>query len=439
MPQPLDRYRSWSRLPLGEPAAAVRPGSTDEVELPGDRTLLPFAQGRTYSDTCVNPGGVVLDTGRLDRILELDEDAGTLRCEAGATLEAILDHVVGRGWFLPVCPGAMRVSVGGAIAHDVHGKNQRSAGTFGCHVRSLELLRSDGARLECSPEENRELFAATIGGLGLTGLVLSAVLQLQRVPSPWFETESVRCRGLEDMLAVLGEASELDYAVAWVDGFGRTPAARAVVVRGRHASGPAPRLPRARARRRPRVLPGVPPWLFRRGTVRWFNRAYYLSHLRERTRRTQHYETFLFPGESVQPTNRHYGTRGVYAYQCLLPTDTAEAGLRSILERTSRPGDQSVSTAVKCFGERRSPGMLSFSGPGLSVVVGFPNEGARTLALMAELDAIVAEAGGKLYPAKDARCPAAMFQRGYPRWREFAALVDPAFGSSFWKRVSGAA
>src|SRR5947209_10497131 len=197
------------------------------------RPVLPYGQGRSYGDSCLNDGGTLLRTGGLDRFIALDVETGTLRCEAGVTLGEILDLSVPRGWFLPVLPGTKHVSVGGAIANDIHGKNHHRAGTFGRHVRRFELLRSDG-RVECAPGD--ELFAATVGGLGLTGLITWAELELKPIPGSAMRVEAIPFGGLDEFFALSEESdARCEYTVAWL----HVVRSRGIFFRGDHAAGAA--------------------------------------------------------------------------------------------------------------------------------------------------------------------------------------------------------
>jgi FAD/FMN-containing dehydrogenase len=437
MPTLARRYGSWSRLPLAGPVQASAPGDPRAplAEAPSG-SLLPFGAGRTYGDTCVSKGGSVIDTRNLRGIQSFDPASGRMRCLAGTTLAEVLAHAVPSGWFPPVCPGTRHVTVGGAIAHDVHGKNHPLAGTFGLHVQGLELVRSDGRHLACSASEHEALFRATLGGLGLTGLIVAAELQLRPLRSSAMEVEEARLTDLPSFLAEPWSSDEYEYGLLWVDSF-RDPrrGARCVSLRGRHASdGPATL--RTDPPRRGSGLP-VPAALFNRATLRAFNALYYWGAHRAAPRRARrHFAAVLFPQDGVHASNRAYGSRGVYAYHCLIPTAQAPDAVPALLARVARRGEQSLVTVLKPFGAARAPGLLSFTGAGISCVFGFPNEGRRTLDLLADLDALVAAAGGKLYPAKDARMPPSMFRSSFPRWEEFAGHVDPRFSSSFWERVS---
>jgi FAD/FMN-containing dehydrogenase len=409
---------SWGRYPPAAHAAETPVAWRNEVEFPAARPLLAHGQGRSYGDSCLNDGGTLLRTSGLDRFISLDAD-GTLRCEAGVTLGEILRLVVPRGFFLPVLPGTKHVSVGGAIANDIHGKNHHRAGTFGAHVRRLELLRSDGSRQELAPGD--ELFAATVGGLGLTGLITWAEIALRRVPGPAIRSESIPFRGLDEFLALSEESDQrCEYTVAWMDVL--SGAQRGVFFCGDHADG-APRRPHARAAV-PVDVPAVNGL-----TVRAFNALFYAAEKISAGTRLRHYDPFFFPLDSVARWNRLYGRRGLLQFQCVVPTADA---LRALL----RDAPASPLTVLKRFGAPRSPGLLSFPRPGFTLALDLPNRGEETFAHYARLEAIAMEAGGGLYAAKDARMSRDTFERSHPRLAEFRRHLDPAFSSSLWRRVA---
>jgi FAD/FMN-containing dehydrogenase len=232
-------HESWGRFPRASHAGVVEvEWSCAPPELGAlGGPVLPYGLGRSYGDVCLNDGGILIDTRRMSRLVGFDRETGLLHCEAGMSLAAILEVVIPHGWFLPVTPGTKHVTVGGAIANDVHGKNHHRAGTLGRHLLGFDLLRSSGERLWCSPTANRELFCATIGGLGLTGLILTAALQLRRVSSPHIAVERIRYGGLQEFLALDEEAdASHEYTVAWVDAFARGRAlGRGIFMRGNHA------------------------------------------------------------------------------------------------------------------------------------------------------------------------------------------------------------
>ena len=432
---------SWGQLAIPD-AAKTAQDDWRFAALPGDGSMLARGWGRSYGDSCINSDGTHLGTGRLNRFISLDKDSGVLHCEAGLTLDEILQVIVPRGWFLPVIPGTRFVTLGGALANDVHGKNHHRAGSFGCHVRSFTLLRSDGRRLRCSAEENTELFRATIGGLGLTGLVVSVEITLVPISSAYMEVQDHTFTSLDEFAALSQASQDWDYTVSWIDCFARgDQVCRGIFTRARHAA-EGSLYP---GRSRPRLgVPFAPPVsLVNRFTVDWFNRAYFQAGRRRQAppaadgfaSRRAHYPGFFFPLDAIDRWNRIYGSRGFYQYQCVLPVEGGYAAMRELLQLINASGEASFLAVLKEFGSRLSPGLLSFPRPGLTLALDFPNRGEKTLSLLGQFDSVVRAVGGALYPAKDARMPADLFASGYPALESFREQVDPAFSSAFWRRV----
>jgi len=408
-----------------------QPPALDDVP----ESLLPSGCGRSYGDSGLNADGALIDATGLDRFIELGDD-GLLRCEAGVTLAEILDLVVPRGWCLPVVPGTRWVTVGGAIANDIHGKNHHRLGTFGTHVTRLELVRSSGERMVCSAEANPELFAATIGGLGLTGLILWAEIRLQRVAGPGIDEERIRFEGLDQFLAIAAEDAQHEYTAAWVDCLRRgRRLGRGVYFRGAHGARPSGWRSLA-VDPRVRVPCDAPSALLNRLTISAFNALNYRRAPRGRSRRAVEFGSFFFPLDGIGDWNRLYGRRGFVQYQCVVPEAAREA-IREILERVSGSREVAGLGVLKRFGDRRSPGLLSFPRPGLTLAVDLALRGRATLGLLEELDGLVRQVGGAVYPAKDARMSGESFRAFFPAWERFARQMDPRFSSSFWRRVSG--
>lgn len=400
-----------------------------------DGHALPRGNGRSYGDVCLDDGGTLLDARGLDRFISFDPQTGVLRCEAGALLDDILRLATPRGWFPAVVPGTRFVTVGGAIANDVHGKNHHRVGSFGCHVRAFELLRSDGSRMRCSREENADWFAATIGGLGLTGLITWAELQLQPVPGAWFDTETIRYDTLEDFFAFSDESeNDWDYTVAWVDCTARGSAlGRGVFSRGNHAVAPAHRHAPDESRL---AMPITPPLSLVNGlSVRAFNALHFHRTPGNWEHTPQHYRPWLFPLDGIRDWNRMYGPRGFLQYQCVLPPHAARGGVRELLDRIAVSGQGSFLAVLKQFGAIASPGLLSFPRVGVTLALDFANRDPATFELLDRLDDIVAAAGGAVYPAKDARMSGERFRQYFPACRTFQNFIDPAFSSGFWRRV----
>jgi FAD/FMN-containing dehydrogenase len=445
--------RSWGNYPKVDHAAVI-PLYWRHLELPHVAgTMLPGGLARSYGDSCLNEGGTLLATTGLDRLIAFDRESGVIRCEAGASLQQLLELVVPAGWFLPVVPGTAHVTVGGAIANDVHGKNHHVACSFGHHVRRFELLRSDGSRTICAADANAELFRATVGGLGLTGLITWAELQLRRVSSSMFDVETIRMDGLDHFfeLSKTGVRDEFpgkeslrgnssltpvfEYTVAWVDALARGDSiGRGIFMRANHATTPGPAVESSASHLS--VPFDFPAAVLNRHSVALFNALYRSRAGREWRASREHFTKYLFPLDGIARWNRMYGARGFFQHQSVVPRASAAAKLREMLGAVAAAGEASFLTVLKVFGDREPAGMLSFARPGVTLALDLPMRGAATLALLERLDAIVRDAGGAIYPAKDARMAPETFRASFPQWQAFERHIDPAFSSSFWRRVT---
>lgn len=428
-------YRSWGGLVArGSEIVSAR----EWIDGPGRyrSPALAYGNGRSYGDSCLNDGGALIDTRGLGGVHAFDRESGLLTCGAGLRLDRLLELAVPAGWFPPVTPGTSLVTIGGALANDVHGKNHHAAGTFGCHVRAFELMRSDGRRLICAPDLNAELFAATIGGLGLTGLVTQVTLQLMPIASAQMLQEVLHFDSLDRFFEIAAESDAThDYTVAWIDALasGRH-FGRGVFFRANHA--PASLAPPPRAIRS-LPFPLTPPFpLINRATLGAFNWLYRNSQPRGPEAHRIHYRPFFYPLDRIRDWNRAYGPRGLRQFQCAVPAADARQAVAEMLRRTLAAGEASFLTVLKIFGAKPSPGLLSFPMPGATLTLDFPNRGERTARLLAELDRITLAAGGRVNPYKDARMPPATFEGSFPHWRDFARHVDPGFSSGFWRRVT---
>jgi FAD/FMN-containing dehydrogenase len=398
-------------------------------------SLLPFGNGRSYGDSCLAASDEVLALRSLDRIIDADWQTGMLRVEAGATLEEILRIALPRGWFLPVTPGTKQATVGGAIANDVHGKNHHRRGTFGQHVGRFALLRSDRGSLECSPHENADLFAATIGGLGVTGIVLWAELRLLPVRSSRVASTSIRFDNLDEFFALSNEHDEQhEYTVAWIDCLARGKnLGRGIFTLGDHADdGVLEASPGGKL-----AMPLTPPFsLVNSVSLRAFNTLYYRRHPRGTVRQTVGYDGFFYPLDGIAHWNRMYGPNGFQQFQCVVPERDARAAIGALLETIAAHNAGSFLAVLKRCGAQSSPGLLSFPLPGVSLALDFSQGPGRNQTLFERMDRIVFDAGGRLYPAKDAHMSGADFRSSYPAWERVEALRDPALLSRFWQRVT---
>lgn len=427
---------SWGRL-TASPHDLVE--LHDPIQVPAQiagqsRPGIAQGMGRSYGDVCLNPDGLLWRTTGMDHFLAFDDRSGRLRCEAGVLLRDIQQLAIPRGWILPVTPGTQWVTVGGAIANDVHGKNHHRQGTFGEHVLSLRLVRTNGEIIDCGPGLRPEWFAATVGGLGLTGVMVEAEIQLQPTSGPWLETETLPFEQLDDFFRLADESiAAWEHTVSWIDCH-RNGGGRGLFLRGT----PSTFNERAEPRRPRLKFPGTPPFsLVNRLTLPLFNQAYFHLKRWQSGRALTHYEPFFYPLDNLQDWNLMYGPRGFFQYQSVVPRATGQDAVQAMLDAITRVGAGSFLAVLKTFGDRPAPGLLSFPQPGVTLALDFPNDGESTLRLFDRLDAIVREAGGRVYPAKDARMPRDLFEAGYPRHSEFIAFRDPGISSGLSRRLLG--
>ena len=396
---------------------------------------LPYGYGRSYGDSCLSKDSLLLSTSNYSNLISFNEEEGIIRAQAGISLDNILRIIIPKGWFLPVTPGTKYVSLGGAIANDVHGKNHHKQGTFGSHILKFLLLRSDGV-FECSPTENQELFNATISGLGLTGLILWADLKLTKIKSHLIDSTTIKIHSLDDFLK-FSEKYDKDFesSVSWIDCLAKGKnLGRGLFMLGNHAKehtkeynpkGGNPIL----------TIPfNFPNFTLNSLSIKMFNFLYYHKQIPEVSNKKVHFDSFYYPLDILSKWNRIYGNRGFYQYQFVIPEDKIDT-LVKILEKIAASNMASFLAVLKKFGTISSPGLLSFPSPGYTLALDFPNYGKKLLDLFRSLDDMVLEANGKLYPAKDACMSSTMFKTMYPKFQEFEKYIDPKFRSSFCERV----
>ncbi len=443
-------YRSWgglvweglsraglsrAGLSCAEPARAPGQPLAAVAGLPGKAPWLAYGNGRSYGDSCFPaPGGTLIDMRGAGNVLAFNRDTGLIRVEPGLTIGALLDHLHGTGWFPAVVPGTRHVTIGGAIANDIHGKNHHGAGTFGCHVTALGLLRSGGGELTCSLTEHAELFAATIGGMGLTGVITWAEMQLMPIASPDVVQQAVPLANLGDFFARTAEYdSGFAYSVAWIDSLATGAAlGRGVLLRANHAdegNGQPAATPRLR-------VPFTPPLsLINTPSLKVFNHLYRWRALAKPAPARVGWAPFFFPLDAVGNWNRLYGPRGLRQHQCVIPLPCAERAIRAMLEAAQAAGQGSFLTVLKLFGDRPSPGLMSFPRPGATLTLDFPYRGAVTDRLLDTLDRLTLEAGGRVNIYKDARMSERVFNASYPEAASLRRFIDPQAASAFSDRV----
>ena len=433
----------WGRYPVRE-CAVWQPITAQALH----ETLAPLpssiarGNGRSYGDASLNPDATI-DTRRLDRLIAFDAATGTLECEAGVLLSDLVATFVPRGWFPPVTPGTRLVTIGGMIASDVHGKNHHGAGSFCDHIDWLDLDLGDGRILRCSARENAPLFAATCGGMGLTGIIVRASVRMLKIESAYMRQRTIRVPNLDQALAGFEESHSSTYSVAWIDCMATGKSlGRSAILLGEHAT--AADLdehrrtePFARPVRKPKSVPfDFPGFALSGFNVKMFNQLYYA--MQQPGDALVDLDPYFYPLDAVFDWNRIYGRRGFVQYQSALPLAESATGLRRLLEAISAAGAGSFLAVLKRMGPG-SFGMLSFPMQGYTLALDFPATPA-SLELLKRLDAITAEHGGRVYLTKDARMSPQMFASGYPRLPEFRSVraeygLDQRFSSLLSQRL----
>ena len=430
------RFRSWggTTRPVHFLARPHReselPPLMAEAQATGKK-VLAVGLGRSYGDSCLNSNGALMVMTNLRRVLRFDRAAGTIRAEAGISLRELARITIQEGFSIPVLPGTQRVTLGGAIANDVHGKNHEVAGTFGSHIRALQLLRSDGVVHDLKPVD--PLFRATVGGLGLTGIITSAEIKLEPLSTSQMDVQNIGFSGLNEFLGInRASVTTFPYSAAWID-CARLTELSGIYSRGRQSSEGPLQLPRDSTGWK---IPIELPWsLVNQSTVRVLNALYYLTHRPNRRVHRVDMDSFLHPLDHIAEWNRLYGPRGFFQYQMAVPT-SASAAIPECVRQVNKTDQRPYLAVLKAFGSRRSPGLLSFPIEGLTFALDFPNRGASTLRLLERLDTVVREAKGRVYLAKDSHMSAQMIHSTYSRIEEFAGYIDSLFCSDLWRRAT---
>lgn len=438
------KLSGWGRYPVLDcNTATCRDAAALNRWLDRGASMIARGNGRAYGDAALNPE-LTLSLRGLDRLHEFDPSTGRVTCEAGVLLDDLLSVFVPRGWFPPVVPGTKFVTVGGMVATDVHGKNHHHEGGFGRYVERLELVLADGTHVSCGPDRRPDLFQATLGGMGLTGVITAVTFRMKVIETAFLHAETLAAPALETAMALFEASQAWPYTVAWVDCLASGPRrGRALLYRGRHLA--FLDLP---AEQRENPLPvhriagltvptDVPAALLNGTTVRLFNRLYYAKGSVASGASRLHYDSFFFPLDNLFAWNRLYGRRGFTQYQCVLPKAASKLGLEALLDRIAAAGQGSFLGVLKLLGAGN--GWLSFPMEGYTLALDFPIR-PGTLTLLNELDAIVADHGGRVYLAKDARTTRRRLEQGYDQLASFEQVrhsVDPngTFASALSRRL----
>ncbi|MEE8388670.1 MAG: FAD-binding oxidoreductase [Acidiferrobacterales bacterium] len=413
-----------------------------------DAPMISRGLGRSYGDAALNANGNVVLTERVNRFLQFDAESGRLRAEAGVSLADVIDVCLPRGWFPQVTPGTKYVSLGGCLAADVHGKNHHKVGAFSSSVEEFSLITADGATLKCTHDENVDVFWATVGGMGLTGVVSELTLQLKKVETAYVISQHVKAADLESAFQVLAEEGpESEYSVAWIDCLARgRKLGRSVIMQGRHASvdeisTAKQKAPLQAAIHRHRRLPvNLPSWVLNPLSISSFNALYYYHQGKKTRPFISDVDSFFYPLDAIDNWNRMYGNNGFVQYQCVLPLANAFDSIKTLLERLAKSRRASFLAVLKRMGPA-SQGLMSFPMEGYTLALDLPLRGKGLFTLLDELDEQVLAAGGRVYLAKDARLGANAFASMYPQlveWQKIKLRIDPGnhFTSGMARRLA---
>lgn len=388
------------------------------------QSSIPRGLGRCYGDSAL--WRKIVSSLKFNRMLEFREEQGILTCEAGASLKEIVEVFVPRGWFLPVTPGTKHVTVGGAIASDVHGKNHHKEGAFSDHLVSVDIMLPEGSVITCSKTENPEIYRGLCGGMGLTGIILKATLKLKKIESAYIKQKVLKARDINEVMEMFEKYDNMTYSVAWIDCLAKgRSSGRSILMLGEHATagdikGLVPANPLAVKEGKPLHLPfSFPGFILNSFTAKAFNSLYYFRKPKEQDSIVDH-NAFFFPLDSIDNWNKLYGRAGFLQYQFVLPEAVAAKGLKEILGRIGNSGMGSFLAVLKLMGKENS-NLISFPMKGYTLALDFPIT-AGLFPFLDELDKIVLEYGGRLYLAKDSRMSSDMFRQSYKRAEEFASF-----------------
>ena len=412
---------NWNNYPVVE-AREISFDYEKEIALKLAQNSIPHGNGRCYGDASLSTE--VVNTLRYDKVLAFDELNGIITCQSGLLLSDLLQIVVPRGWFLPVTPGTKFITVGGAVASDVHGKNHHVDGSFSRHIVSMSVLTGTGEIFVCSPSSHPDLFWATCGGMGLTGIILEVKFRLKRINTAFIKQRQIKARNLEDVMSLFEQNSGSTYSVAWIDCLKRGKNfGRSILMLGEHATTDEVNsknvlMPKERAIFTVPVY--FPSFVLNGFSVKMFNALYYAKNYKRIIDSVVHYDGFYYPLDSILSWNKIYGKKGFVQYQFVLPLQTSRSGLMDILGRINKRGTGSFLAVLKLFGEQDD--LISFPMKGYTLALDFPIQ-PGLFEFLDELDQIVASYGGRIYLSKDARMKKEIFWRTYPRAQEFVDIL----------------
>ena len=416
------KLKNWSNFPVVEGELRSFDNSS---KLPFDSNFITRGNGRCYGDSSLNEQ--TLSSLKYNKAILFDTKSGVFTCQSGMTLDQILRIIVPKGWFIPVTPGTKFITIGGAIASDVHGKNHHFEGSFCDHVISFDLLMDTGETTTINPEANKELFETTRGGMGLTGIILSATFKLKKIESAYIAQKSIKAKNLEELIDLFHQNDKTTYSVSWIDCLAQGKSkGRGILNLGEHATLDQLQLKEQNNPLEPQSTKGItfpinlPSYSINKLTVKAFNTLYYNKQSAKEKEFITHYNPFFYPLDAILEWNKVYGTKGFLQYQFVLPLETSTKGLHLILDKIRDYGQCSPLVVLKLFGKQDE--FISFPMEGFTLALDFPIRNGL-FEFLNELDKLIIDFGGRHYLTKDARMSADTFIKGYPNSAEFIERI----------------
>ena len=422
---------TWGNLPESENVKKIKYEQDLLKRVSGK--VLTYGNGRSYGDVCLNE--TIIETDELDKFIQIDHQEDLLICSSNLTLKEILIEIIPKGYFLPVVPGTKNITIGGAIANDIHGKNHHSAGSFGNFVKNIKIYRSDFGVIDCNYNENKSIFISTIGGLGLTGVILSATIELKKINSSYIDQFTKRFNSFSEFLEITNQIEQnYEYCVGWVD-LANKQNFRGLVLAGNHSD-----YEQLNSEKKIKLntiqFPFTLPFsLVNKLTIGILNKLYFFANKSGKSKITN-FNSFFFPLDKIEFWNKAYGKKGFYQYQFVIQNKNAETFFKELISLINASKELPALTVLKCFGNIESKGTMSFPREGITLAIDFPNKGTETLELFNKLDKLVLFYNGALYPAKDSRMSKIVFEKSFPNLDKFKKNLDPMFSSFFWERIN---
>jgi len=432
----MKKLNPWNNIPKSKNTKILNFEGNLNINFNNDSKFLGRGRGRSYGDVCLNNNGTLITTNELNKILYFDGINGFIECESGVTVKELLEYLIPKGWFLPVVPGTSFVTIGGAIANDIHGKNHHKLGSFGNFVESINLLTSKKGLITCSPTINKENYRATIGGIGLTGLIISVKIKLIKIENDLIDSKSIKFYSINEFFKLNSELeNNNEYTVSFIDINLKTKNLRGIFHVGNHSH----EIKKHKVKKHQKlsvVLPLVQSFsIVNNFTISLINNLYFWIN-KSNVPKKQHYRSFFFPLDLIKNWNKAYGKKGFYQYQFVVPIHNSKNVMKEVIDLISLFKQKPVLSVLKTFGKIESEGLLSFPQEGLTLAMDFQNKGDKTLDMLNNLDEIIIKNSGRVYIAKDCRMDKKSFENFYSNFDKFSKFIDPRFSSTFLERIS---